>query len=86
MHRGYSSVGFALGCVLTLASRQAPMRAQSQAAVFPSCQVDPEGYYGTRPARSVYVRMRDGVRIALEIVLGMHSRSSLVRLQISVLN
>jgi putative CocE/NonD family hydrolase len=40
-----------------------------QAYTFPSCDVDPDGRYGARPARSFYVPMRDGVRIAVDVVL-----------------
>jgi putative CocE/NonD family hydrolase len=36
---------------------------------FPSCDVDPEGRYGAGPARSFYLPMRDGVRIAVDVVL-----------------
>jgi hypothetical protein len=36
---------------------------------FPSCDVAPEGKYGAGPARSLYLRMRDGVRIAVDVVL-----------------
>src|SRR4030095_315052 len=36
---------------------------------FPSCDVAPDGKYGAGPARSLYLRMRDGVRIAVDVVL-----------------
>ena len=40
-----------------------------QAYTFPSCGVAPEGRYSTGPARSLYLRMRDGVQIAVDVVL-----------------
>ena len=36
---------------------------------FGSCGINPEGPYGTQPVQSLYVPMRDGVRIALDLVL-----------------
>jgi uncharacterized protein len=49
--------------------RSPASRPSPEAYAFPSCDVDPEGTFGVRPARSFYLPMRDGVRIAVDVVL-----------------
>jgi putative CocE/NonD family hydrolase len=69
-------LSLALGFVVAIVPHSAHTFARSSTAgsppeayAFPSCDVAPEGRYGTRPARSLYIPMRDGVRIALDVVL-----------------
>ena len=69
MRQTTCAIALVLGSVPFVTVPQLPPRAQSQPVTFPSCNVDAQGHYGARPPRSVYVPMRDGVRIALEIVL-----------------
>ena len=69
MRQTTCAIALVLGSVPFVTVPQLPPRAQSQPVTFPSCSVDSQGHYGARPPRSVYVPMRDGVRIALEIVL-----------------
>ena len=63
------AIAVLLGSVPFVTVPQLPPRAQSPPVTFPSCNVDAQVHHGARPPRSVYVPMRDGVRIALEIVL-----------------
>jgi predicted acyl esterase len=60
----------ALAAVSCRSSARAPTsRSSGQAYRFPSCDVEPVGKFGVRPARSFYLPMRDGVRIAVDVVL-----------------
>ena len=61
MRQTTCAIAVVLGLVLFVTVPQLPPRAQSPPVTFPSCNVDPQGHYGARPSRSVYVPMRDGV-------------------------
>lgn len=76
MHDRQRALRVALGLVLIGMGQACHTLEQSpattslpQAYTFPSCGVAPEGRYGAGPARSLYLRMRDGVRIAVDVVL-----------------
>ena len=69
MRQTTCAIAVVLGSVPFVTVPQLPPRAQSPPVTFPSCNVDAQVHHGARPPRSVYVPMRDGVRIALEIVL-----------------
>jgi len=55
---------------LTIAcGSEAPPAAPPAVADFASCAVEPTGSFGVAPLRSLYVEARDGVRLALDLVL-----------------
>jgi uncharacterized protein len=50
-------------------SERSPAATLAQSYTFPSCEVDPKERYSAGRARSLYLPMRDGVRIAVDVVL-----------------